>query len=76
MPYFCDSYCSHGGRCGRRPGHKGLHDANGKCTWTDAEALTREQADAVLARTAEGRDFLATGQVIFDVLEGIYDDGR
>lgn len=72
MSYLCDSYCSHGGRCESRPGHDGLHDSR-YCTWTDAEALSRDQADAVLGRTPEGADFLNYMQPIADAIESLLD---
>lgn len=50
----CNSFCSHGGVCELDLDHGGLHDS-GYCQWADAEALTRDAADAVLrARGAEG----------------------
>lgn len=66
---MCDSYCSHGGRCVRKRGHTGLHDASGQCSWADREALTREEADQVLARTPQGRDYLGTFQPVADAFE-------
>ena len=68
MSVICDSYCSHGGRCELQPGHDGLHDSR-YCTWGEAEALSREQADAVLGSTAAGQDFLDTLQPIADAIE-------
>lgn len=43
---ICDTYCSHGGVCGLTPNHEGLHDS-GYCTFTDSEAITRAEADAM-----------------------------
>lgn len=43
----CISYCSHGGCCMLDAGHEGLHDST-YCTWSDAEAVTEEEADAIL----------------------------
>jgi hypothetical protein len=74
MSYFCESYCSHGGRCDLKPGHDGLHSSSGYCTWPDAEALTREAADAVLSEKPGGAEFLATGQPMVDLLESMIDD--
>lgn len=74
MSIFCESYCSHGGRCDLEPGHDGLHSSSGYCTWTDAEALTREAADRVLYDKPGGAEFLASGQVILDLAEGYYED--
>ena len=45
----CWSYCSHGGVCTLDEGHEGLHDSE-YCTWADAQALTKEAADAVFLR--------------------------
>jgi hypothetical protein len=64
----CDSYCSHGGRCTLKSGHTGLHNS-GYCTWDDNEALTRQEADEVMAQTQEGRDFLNNEQPLADLLE-------
>lgn len=75
MSVLCGSYCSHGGRCESRSGHDGLHDS-GYCTWTDAEALSREQADAVLGSTAAGQDFLDTMQPIADIIEATLEAGQ
>lgn len=73
---MCDSYCSHGGRCESPRGHDGLHDS-GYCTWTDAGALTREAADAVLAAKPGGAGFLAAEQPLADLFEGLLsDDGQ
>lgn len=72
MAYFCESYCSHGGRCSLSPGHSGLHDSSGSCTWTDAEALTRDEADAVLYDKPGGAEYLALGQPMLDMLEAVY----
>jgi hypothetical protein len=71
---MCDSYCSHGGRCTKDPGHEGKHDSD-YCTWTDAEAVTREQADEVLSTKAGGWDYLETLQPIADMIESVWDDG-
>lgn len=68
MSILCTSYCSHGGRCELKPGHDVLHNS-GYCTWPDAEALTREAADAVLYDKPGGAEFLATGQPLADLLE-------
>jgi hypothetical protein len=67
---LCDSYCSHGGRCERARGHGGLHDSS-FCQWTDADALTREQADMVLMVTEGGRQYLATFGPLADMLEAM-----
>ncbi len=69
MSVMCESYCSHGGRCESDPGHDGLHDS-GYCTWADAEALSRDQADAVLRTKSGGADFLDTMQPVADMIEG------
>jgi len=29
----CGSRCEHGGICSEKPGHGGLHNASGYCTW-------------------------------------------
>ena len=73
MPLMCQSYCSHGGRCTLDPGHAGLHDS-GYCTWTDAEALTREAANDVLATKAGGQEYLDTMDPIADFIESMADE--
>jgi hypothetical protein len=73
MSVICDSYCSHGGRCVMHPGHGGLHDSR-YCTWTDAEALSREQADEVLRGKPDGADYLDTLQPFADALEAFLDE--
>jgi len=71
MSYFCPSYCSHGGRCVLRPGHDGDHDSQ-YCTWTDGQALTREQADTVLAQGSEEGAFYVKYQApLADLLEAL-----
>lgn len=70
---LCKSYCSHGGRCVLDAGHDGLHDSR-YCQWADAEALTREQADDVIGRTAQGRDFLDVLQPMADMIEQYLDE--
>lgn len=70
---MCDSYCSHGGRCTKDPRHEGLHDSN-YCTWVDAEALTHEQADAVLSTKTGGQEYLDYLQPFADAIESMYDD--
>lgn len=43
----CGSCCPHGGICPMDSGHDGPHDS-GYCTWTDDEAISRVEADAIL----------------------------
>lgn len=50
----CNSYCEHGGVCTLELGHDGLHDST-YCQWSDAQALTRDAADAVLSTNPEGQ---------------------
>lgn len=61
---FCISYCQHGGVCERERGHDGKHDS-GYCEWTDAEAVTKAEGDA-LARAASpfGELFVAVDDVV------------
>jgi len=73
MSVMCDSYCSHGGRCVKNPDHKGKHDSK-YCKWTDAEALSREQADEVLRGNPDGAEFLDTMQPVADALETFLDE--
>lgn len=68
---ICDSYCSHGGRCTRDPGHDGDHDSD-YCTWTDAEALTKDQADTLLAAKPGGREYLDYMDPIASAIESMY----
>lgn len=63
---YCDSYCSHGGVCELDPGHEGLHDSR-YCQWADAEALTREAADAILATKPGGEGLVA----LWDLVETV-----
>lgn len=70
---MCDSYCSHGGRCTKDPRHEGLHDSD-YCTWSDAEALTKTQADEVLATKPGGQDYLDTLDPFAELIEGMYED--
>lgn len=46
---WCKNYCSHGGICERDKGHEGLHDT-GYCQWSDAESISYEEAQDLLAR--------------------------
>lgn len=62
---YCKSYCSHGGVCVLEQGHKGKHDSR-YCTWTDDEALTRAEADEVLAESGpEGASVVS----LWDILD-------
>lgn len=65
---FCISYCSHGGVCILSPGHEGLHDSN-YCQWSDAEALSRDEANRMIAENPRTTQFekdliLATDEVV------------
>ena len=71
---MCQSYCSHGGRCTEERGHTTLHDSSGHCQWTDKEAISREEADALLARTQSGQDFLDIMQPLADMIEEVIDE--
>lgn len=75
MSYLCGSYCSHGGRCESLTGHDGLHDS-GYCTWTDAEALTRQAADDVLRTKRGGAGYLDTLQPVADAIEAALETGE
>jgi len=44
----CETYCSHGGACSLEVGHDGVHNASGYCTFTDAEAVSKDEADQIL----------------------------
>jgi hypothetical protein len=68
---MCQSYCSHGGRCVLDLGHDGLHDSR-YCAWTDADALTKDQADRVLATTRGGQDYLDTMDPLAEFIESMY----
>jgi hypothetical protein len=70
---MCQSYCSHGGRCELDPGHDGLHDSR-YCTWTDADALTKADADAVLSTKRGGQDYLDTLDPFAEAIEAMYED--
>ena len=62
----CHSYCSHGGVCELNAGHDGLHDSR-YCTWTDGEAVPKDQADAILAGKPGGIEVLD----LIDIFEGL-----
>jgi hypothetical protein len=62
----CRSYCEHGGVCELSAGHEGLHDSS-YCQWSDAGALPKDQADAILASKPGGSEVLA----LVDALETI-----
>ena len=53
-------YCPHGGICYLAHPHSGNH-VNSFCEWTEAESISREQADKVMRESAEkrGLSFLA-----------------
>lgn len=70
---MCQSYCSHGGRCELDRGHDGLHDSN-YCTWTDAEALTKDAADQILATKRGGRTYLTFLDPVAEFIEGMGED--
>ncbi len=53
----CRSYCSHGGVCALPPGHEPPHDSK-YCRWTDEEALTKAEADEILAGKPGGAEYL------------------
>lgn len=53
LPY-CGAGCIHGGLCTLAPGHAGLHSSGGYCTYTDAEAISRESADMLASDTPLG----------------------
>lgn len=69
----CFSYCSHGGICVLDAEHEGLHDS-GYCKWPDAQALTREAADALLAQKPGGTEVLALQDLIMGLGLAIGDD--
>ena len=64
MPeHFCFSYCSHGGVCERERGHPGTHDS-GFCEWTDAEGITKAEADEKMrANSLLGDVFVAADDI-------------
>lgn len=62
----CRSYCQHGGVCELAAGHEGLHDSR-YCTWTDAESIAKDHADAILASKPGGSEILG----IIDMMEAI-----
>lgn len=45
--HFCISYCEHGGVCVLERGHTTKHNSD-YCEWTDAEAIPRADADALV----------------------------
>jgi hypothetical protein len=72
---LCKSYCRHGGRCIIWDEPHTTHDS-GACTWTDAEALTKEQADAVLAGKPGGQEYLDILDPMADMMEAVIDAGE
>jgi hypothetical protein len=66
---FCDSYCSHGGVCVLERGHELPHDSR-YCQWTDDEALTKHEADAILIETdpVSGPAIVAVGDLLGSML--------
>lgn len=48
----CERPCKHGGLCDLDYGHVGLHSAGGYCTYTDEEAVTREESDRIFDEKA------------------------
>lgn len=70
----CDTYCEHGGECVLEQGHEGLHDSR-YCQWSDADALSKEEADAVFFAKAEenfigGESFARLLVNMSDILKG------
>ena len=63
----CDSHCEHGGVCVLDAGHDGLHDSE-YCTWTDTEAIPKEDADNLLRQKMqkEGRGGEAEGLLLME----------
>jgi hypothetical protein len=64
---MCESCCRHGGCCVLSDGHDGDHDS-GACTWTDAEAASKAEADAMVI--AEGWAWLVDFQRALEALDG------
>jgi hypothetical protein len=54
------------GVCVLDQGHEGLHDSR-YCQWSDAEALTRDAADAILASQPGGEDFVQVWELFVSV---------
>jgi hypothetical protein len=77
---YCDRYCSHGGRCGKAPGHAPPHVSGfseGQCVFTDAESLGKEAADAALRRQPGGAEYLDGGEdQIAGMFESFLGDGE
>jgi hypothetical protein len=69
----CWSYCSHGGICVLEAGHEGLHDSE-YCQWADAEALTKDAADAVFRR--KGGDVAEVILLASDLMLGLAGEER
>ena len=70
----CWSYCSHGGVCVLDADHEGLHDSE-YCQWADAEALTKDAADALFLRKVG--DVAEAVLLITDLMLGLAgEDGR
>lgn len=60
MRKYCDRRCPHGGVCTLAPGHDGKHaavrltDGSVMCTFTEAEAISHDEGDALMERAEPG----------------------
>jgi hypothetical protein len=65
---ICDTYCPHGAICRLTPPHTGrLHNADG-CLFSDAEAIPRVVADAMLLTRPGGTYLLAASDLLRAIL--------
>lgn len=63
---MCNRYCSHGGVCIVDGPHE-THDT-GRCTFSDAEAVSKVEADALMIAQGKG-DIVDLENTIFGLLE-------
>jgi hypothetical protein len=69
---LCLKFCSHGGMCTITTEHT-IHGASGYCTFTDEEAITKVEADAIGYTMGNGA--IVDLQNIVEAMLGIEYDG-
>lgn len=71
---WCGKYCSHGGMCTVRGPHT-VHSSSGTCEFTDAEAITKVEADAIVI--AEGNGLIVdVEELLWSLLEALDSDDQ
>lgn len=71
----CPSYCVHGGICMAPRGHKGLHGMKYH-TWTDAESISKEEADRIVLESGPGGLLILMGEALEELVGKILEDPR